>query len=270
MNTERLIVLQSLLLFCSSVLAGALNAVAGGGSFISFPALMFAGVPPITANATNNAALLMGTFGSVSAYRKELRTRRHEVFVLSGISLIGGILGSLLLLHTPQKLFAELIPYLLFVASLLFAFSKTLIKWLRSHSDEVSRTSYFSRGVILLVQLVIATYGGFFGGGIGILLLATLSLLSENIYRQLAYKTLMATVINSAALVPFIFADVIAWPQAILMALGALGGGYLSAKFAYKVNPVLVRRFVLLVGFAMSAYFFVRQTELMPPTFFRL
>lgn len=246
------------ILFGSAVVAGALNGVAGGGSFVSFPALIFTGVSPIAANATNNAALILGTFGSVSVYRQELSNQRRESLILGGVSMLGGILGSLLLLYTPQPLFTKLIPYLLLVASLLFTFSKSLIKWLRAHSEEFSKNSYFSRGLVLLIQLALATYGGFFGGGVGILLLATLSLLSENIFRQLAYKNLMTTTINFAAMIPFISAGVIAWHQAGLMAIGALIGGYASAKFAYKIEPGLVRRFVIFVGFSMSLYFFLR------------
>ena len=248
---------QASILFSCAVLAGALNGVAGGGSFISFPALIFTGVSPIAANATNNAALILGNVGSVSVYRRELTNQRQEAFILGAISILGGILGGVLLLHTSQPVFTKLIPYLLFAASLIFTFSKSLVKRLRAYSEKFSKNSYYSRGIVLLVQLTFATYGGFFGGGVGILLLATLSLISENVFRQLAYKNLMVTVINFAAMFPFILAGVVAWHQAGLMAIGALIGGYLSAKFAYKIEPELVRRFVIFVGFSMSFYFFI-------------
>ena len=258
MNTEIPSLFQASVLFGSAVLGGGLNAVAGGGSFFSFPALVFTGIPPISANATNNAALLVGTVGSTTAYRKEILGQFREVFPLVAVSLLGGILGSILLLHTPQKLFVRLVPLLLLTGSLIFTFSKQIKKLEFLKNTKSEKTLYFSRGIIFLIQLVIATYGGYFGGGAGFLLLATLTFFSNEPRKQLAYKNLMMLIINFAALVPFILADVVIWPQAILMAIGALIGGYLSAKFAYKIHPNQLRRFVSATGFTMSAYFLVR------------
>lgn len=175
----------------ASVFASVFNGVAGGGSFISFPALLFAGVPPINANATNNAVMFVGLLGSASAYKSELLTQRPELLTLSVVSLIGGTLGSLLLLHTTQTLFTFLIPYLLLIATLVFTFSKPLTKWLYFHGRSVSNKSGFAKTGLLL-QLAVATYGGFFGGGVGILILAMLAVMGmQNFHTMNALKTLL-------------------------------------------------------------------------------
>lgn len=258
MYTEIPSFFQASVLFGSAVLGGGLNAVAGGGSFFSFPALVFTGIPPISANATNNAALLVGTVGSTTAYRKEIIGRSQEVIPLVAVSLIGGVLGSVLLLRTPQELFIRLVPFLLLVGSLIFTFSKHIKRLKPPEVIKSEKTVWFSKSIIFLLQLAIATYGGYFGGGAGFLLLATLAFISNEPRQQLAYKNLMMLIINFAALVPFMLAGAVVWPQAILMAIGALIGGYLSAKFAYKIQPNQLRRFVSATGFTMSAYFLVR------------
>lgn len=248
---------QSLLLFSCAVVAGALNSIAGGGSFITFPALIFTGVQPIAANATNNAALLIGTFASVGAYRSELLTQRRKLLMLSITSLIGGVLGSLMLLSIPQTLFTKLIPYLLLLATLLFTFSKSLTTWLRARNQRLPNTESLPMPGILLLQLVIATYGGFFGGGMGILMLAMLSVIGiESIHTMNAFQNSLAICINGVALIPFIIAGVIAWPQAVLMSIGALLGGYYSAYYARRLKPEWVRYFVIGVGCSMTVYFF--------------
>ena len=257
MNTDASF-FQASILFGSAVLGGGLNAIAGGGSFFSFPALVFTGIPFISANATNNAALLVGTIGSTTAYRKEIIGQGREVFPLVAVSLLGGILGSILLLHTSQELFVRLLPFLLLMGSLIFTFNKHLKNFKSLRGTKSEKNSWLSKIIVFSLQLVIATYGGYFGGGAGFLLLATLTFLSNDPRKQLAYKNLMMLVINSAALVPFVLAGVVVWPQAVLMAIGAVIGGYLSAKFAYKIQPNQLRRFVSATGFTMSAYFFVR------------
>ena len=250
--------LQTLLLFWASVLASVLNGVAGGGSFISFPALLFAGVPPINANATNNAVMFVGLLGSASAYKSELLTQRPELLTLSVVSLIGGTLGSLLLLHTTQTLFTFLIPYLLLIATLVFTFSKPLTKWLYFYGESISNKSGFTKTGLLL-QLVIATYGGFFGGGVGILILAMLAVMGmQNFHTMNALKTLLNACISSVAMFSFIIAGVIAWPQAIVMSIGALLGGYWGVKYARNLRPDLVRSFVIFAGFSMTFYFLLK------------
>ena len=201
------------------------------------------------------------------------------------MSLIGGTLGALLLLHTSQATFVRLIPYLLLVATLLFAFGGRITTYVRERrrrarqleidnpslvsleetQDEklvVPSTvpSQFALAGIALIQLVIATYGGYFGGGIGILMLAALELMGmENIHVMNALKTLLTSFINGVAVITFAIAGAVVWPQALLMVVGAIIGGYSGAYFARKIDPRWVRLFVILVGFSMTTYFFIRQ-----------
>ncbi len=250
---------ENLLIFGSAVLAGGLNGIAGGGSFISFPTLVFLGIPPINANATNTVALWPGTLASIGAYRHELATQKRDLIVMGSIGLVGGILGALLLLNTSQTVFVKLIPYLLLLATLLFTFSKPITAWVISRRQKFLSTSKLVTFVSPLLQLIIAIYGGFFGGGMGILLLATLAIMGmENINTMNALKTVLTALINGIALIPFILAGIVVWEQAAFMAVGASLGGYLSAHYAQKMQPILVRRFVILVGFSMTLYFFIR------------
>ena len=252
--------LQVLILFIAAILGGMLNSVAGGGTFITLPALIFTGVLPINANATSTVALWPGSLASVGAYRQELaKQKRSLVILLSVTSLIGGILGAELLLNTSQSTFVKLLPYLLLLATVLFALSGPVTARLRERSTRGSSFSWPTMVGISLLQLVIAIYGGYFGGGIGILMLATLGLMgSENIHEMNAMKTLLTTFINGVALVLFIIKGIVAWPEAIVMIIGATIGGYGGAYFARRLDPRVVRWFVIAVGVVMTIYFFVR------------
>ncbi len=252
--------LNPVLLFFAALIAGALNSVAGGGSFISFPALMFTGVPAIIANATNTVALWPGSVASVGAYRVELKMQAWQVVILlASVSLIGGLAGALLLLETPETVFVRLLPYLLLMATLLFTFGGNITTFLRSRLGSSFQSPWIQWIGMAFIQLVIATYGGYFGGGIGILMLASLALIGmSNIHTMNALKTLLASLINGVAVVTFVVARAVFWPQAILMIAGAVIGGYGGAYFARQLDPRLVRRFVIAVGFMMTIYFFIR------------
>jgi uncharacterized membrane protein YfcA len=250
-----------LLLFAAAFLGGVLNSVAGGGSFLSFPALIVSGVPPINANATSTVALWPGSAASVGAYRRELVClNRALIIIMAMVSLLGGLLGALLLLHTPQATFARMIPYLLLVATLLFAFGPSVTRYFRVHHAESGEHSSTTRALVAFLQLVIALYGGFFGGGIGILMLATLGFIGmENIHQMNALKTVLATCINGIAVATFVAAGAVFWPQAIVMIVGAIIGGYGGAFYARKLDPKVVRTFVICVGVVMTVYFFIRR-----------
>ena len=254
-------ILQACILFIAAILGGTLNSVAGGGSFIAFPALIFTGVPPINANATNTVALWPGSVASVGAYRKELAAQnRRLLLVLSGSSLVGGVLGALLLLHTPQTTFVRLIPFLLLLATLLFTFSGPITTLLRKYTVPKGKLSWLTLCGVALFQLVIAVYGGYFGGGIGILMLATLGLMGmENIHEMNAMKTVLQSSINGVAVITFIIYGAVVWPQAILMVAGAIVGGFGGAYYARRIEQRWVRLFVTLVGCSMTIYFFLRQ-----------
>lgn len=251
-------VLEMLVLFAAAFVGGALNSVAGGGSFFSFPALLFVGLDPKIANATNTVALWPGSAAGVAAYREELNGLRPEVRLLAPVSLIGGLAGALLLLVTPSDVFRVLLPFLMLGATLLFTFSPQMTAYFRrlDHRVDSPRATRL-RAVVL--QGIISVYGGFFGGGIGILMLAALALMGmENIHRMNGLKTLLATLINGIAVVAFVIAKAVAWPPAVLMVIAAVLGGYIGAAVARKIDPKIVRVFVIVVGFSLSLYLFVR------------
>lgn len=255
------------LLFFAAFAAGAINSVAGGGSFISFPVLIFTGVPPIDANATNTAALWPGTLASTFAYRKAFDDEaRHLLLPLIVTGMVGGVLGAKILLITPQSTFLHLVPWLLLGATLLFVFSGRMTSWVRSRAGlsgdgKPARASTPRLLLIsgLFLQLLIAIYVGYFGAGVGILVLALLAFLGmENIHAMNGMKTLLVSVINGVALVTFVVARIVLWPQAVLMLVGAAAGGYGGAYVAQRMSPQLVRWVVIGIGFVMSAYFFIR------------
>jgi len=243
-----------LLVFVAGTAAGALNSVAGGGSFISFPALLFVGLPPIVANASNNTAMWLGTLSSVGGYRNEFSMSR-SVWPALSVSLAGSVLGAMLLLKTPERTFAHMIPWLLLFATAVLASSRRL-QALVGRTD--SPVTEVSRG-LLPVLFVVAIYGGYFGAGIGILILAMLALTGwTEIHRMNALKVLLATSINGIAVVPFLIARRIAWEEAAILAAGAVLGGYGGARIALRLNPAAVRLTVVFIGLAMTIYFFVK------------
>ncbi len=236
-----------------------MNSVAGGGSFLSFPMLLLVGVPPIQANATNTIALWPGIIGSIGAYRKELQgAEAQKVLVpLLATGIIGGLLGAITLLFTPQRTFLHLIPWLLLAATLLFAFSKKITAALRPKGGEQALTTKGGAAA----QLFVGFYIGYFGAGAGILMMALLALLGmTQIHRINAYKTVQAAACNGIAILAFIFKGVIYWKHAGIMVAGSLLGGYYGAHFAQKMKQEHVRWMVIAIGAGMSVYFFMRKS----------
>jgi uncharacterized membrane protein YfcA len=247
-------------LFIAAIFGGALNAVAGGGSFLTFPALLFVGVPPINANTTSTAALLPGVFASITGYRQDFPKATTFVLCLCVMSLIGGLAGAIFLLRTPEEAFRRLIPYLLGIATLTFILSKRISQWMGREERDITTPSPRALAGASLAQLVIAIYGGYFGGGMGIVMLATLGLMGmRNIHAMNAVKTLLAAIINTVAFVAFVFARNIVWPYAVVMLVGSVAGGYFGARYVRRFDQGLVRGFIAAVGIAMTVFFFVRQ-----------
>ena len=250
---------QGILLFISAAIAGAINSIAGGGSFIAFPALIFTGVPPINSNAMCSVALFPGSMASIGGYRLELVEERKILPLMILTSIIGGIAGSIIMLRTPPNTFMELVPYLLLTANLLFIFRTKITTAFRNRriSKESNRITQISRVVIL--QLFIALYGGFFGAGMGIMMLAALALMGmDNIHKMNAFKVVLGSCINGIAALIFISAGVILWLQTSLMIFGAILGGFWGAHYARKYDPAKVRKIVIYIGSAMTLYFFAR------------
>lgn len=247
----------AIFLFFAGAIGGGINAVAGGGSFVAFPALLFTGVSPIPANATNTLALWVGTTASSGAYPQKLNIPRRVMIPLVLTSILGGLAGAFLLIKTPAQTFLHVLPWLMLGATLLFAFGKHLTGRISagiSHNATnaaVAGASFF--------ELLVAVYGGYFGGGIGIMNLAMLSSLGmTDIHAMNKLKVILGGVINGVATVTFIATRAIVWPQAIVMTAGSLLGGYSSAHFAQKLPQSWVKSFVILVGTAMTIYFFIR------------
>jgi uncharacterized membrane protein YfcA len=248
---------QAIFLFCAGAIGGAMNAVAGGGSFVAFPALLFTGVPPIPANATNTVSLWVGTAASGGAYRNRLKTSSRILLPLLIASAIGGLSGALLLIKTPAHTFLRIIPWLMLAATLLFAFGKYLTRALSVNLER--HASHAAVAVATVFELVVAVYGGYFGGGIGIMNLALLAALGmTDIHAMNALKVVLVSVINGIAAVTFIISGAVRWPQALIMIAGAAGGGYFAAHFAQKVPAALVRLLVIIIGSAMTVYFFMK------------
>jgi uncharacterized membrane protein YfcA len=247
----------AIFLFFAGALGSAMNAVAGGGSFVSFPALLFTGVPPVMANATNTLALWVGTGASWSAYRDRLDIPKRVMIPLIATSILGGLAGATLLIKTSAQTFLRLLPWLLLGATLLFAFGKRLSG--RMSAGIHGNSSNVGLAGASIFELVVATYGGYFGGGIGIIILAMLSMLGmTNIHAMNKLKAVLAAIINGVATVTFVVAGAIAWPQAAVVTAGAVLGGYASAHYAQKLPQAWVRTLVIVIGVAMTIYFFIR------------
>jgi uncharacterized membrane protein YfcA len=250
---------QAILLFLAAMAGGTVNSVAGGGGFFAFPALLFTGVPSINANATGTVALWPGTLASTGAYRKALSPELlKRILPLIVITFLGSIVGSILLLKTGQATFDKLIPWLLLIATLIFSFSHRVTAWVNRHHSGGGPSVKRVIGITLL-QACAAVYIGYFGAGAGIVMLALLAMMGiENIHSMNGLKTLLATCGNAVAVIIFIVARAVFWPQALLMLVGGAVGGYVGAWYAQKMEPRSVRYVVIILGSSMTAYFFWR------------
>ncbi len=244
-----------LLVGLAAFAAGFINVLAGGGSFLTFPALIAAGLPPIAANASSTVALYPGQIATAVLARDGLlaasKDKRIDVPLLSAISLVGGLVGGLLLLITPDETFRRIVPWLILFATLVFA-SGNLTR-------EGARKFRLGRRGIALAQVLVAIYGGYFGGGIGILMLAALTLFGlRDIWLMNSVKILFAVLMNTAAVVTFVVAGLVHWPLTGVVAIGALAGGYAGIHAARRMPTRQVKGFVVLVGLVLTVYFFVK------------
>ncbi len=247
----------AIFLFFAGVLGGALNSVAGGGGFIAFPALLFTGVPPIAANATQTVALWCGVTASGGAYRSHLDVPRRVMVPLLISSLVGGLFGALLLLRTPARTFLQVLPWLMLGATLMFAFGHRLTALFRADLGKTATTAAITGASIF--ELLVSVYGGYFGGGLGIMNLAMLSAIGmSDIHAMNALKSVLGSAINGVAVITFLAARAVYFKQAGVMVVGAILGGWFGAHYAQKLPPAWIRGFVIFVGTTMSAYFFWR------------
>ena len=244
-------------MFAAGALGGALNAVAGGGSFIAFPALLFTGVGPVAANATNTLALWVGVTASGGAYRKHLNISRRVMIPLIVMSIVGGLAGAVLLINTPAQTFLRVLPWLLLGATLLFTFGKHLTGRISAGISHESSNAAVAGAC--LFELFVAVYGGYFGGGMGIMNLAMLAAIGmTDMHAMNALKVVLGGFINGVATITFIATGAIVWRQGVVMTAGAILGGYFAAHYSQKLPQSWIRALVIAIGFAMTIYFFVR------------
>lgn len=242
------------LLIGASFLGGGLNAIAGGGSFFTFPALVYAGIPVIAANATGTLALLPGYIASTWGYREDLQApKKLTMGLLIAVSLGGGAVGAFLLLTTPDAVFRSVVPWLLLVATVVFAAAPWLLRALNRNTG-TGEASGLTQGSALTA---VSVYGGYFNGGLGIVLLAALGLLGHRDMNQMqALKNLISSVLTAIAVAVYAFGGAIVWFEAIVMMIAASIGGYLTARIARKLSPAVIRVVVITTGTIMTILFF--------------
>ena len=253
--------LEILTLFAVACLAGGMNAVAGGGTILTFPTLLAFGMPSIQANATSTLALLVGIMGSLYGYRNHLSAAKPWLKNFAPVSIVGGLLGAWLLTRTNEKVFDRLVPFLILFATALFLLNNVFRRLAGIEAVAADKRPHpAGLAAALILQFGVAVYGGYFGAGIGILMLATLGLIGlHHIHEMNAIKTVLGSLINVVAAAYFVFAGLVIWPQAIAMTLGATAGYYLGSRMAQKISQQQVRNLVGIIGVSLSLVFFWRE-----------
>jgi hypothetical protein len=242
------------LAFAAGAAAGGVNAIAGGGALIAFPALLMTGLSPISANATTNAAVFFGTLASAGGYVEQVRPYRTISMKLACMSLAGGLIGAVLMLTTAERVFIQLVPLLILVAALLFTFGPRVARLIPSASGTIALSPWTLAG-----HFAISVYGGYFGAGQGFAILALLTLIGfRKMHEMNGIKSFLATCTNGMALIPFMVAGSIAWREALVMSIGTMAGGYAGAALAQRVPPERVRHAVVTLAYMLVAYFFFK------------
>ena len=247
-------------LFTAAAAAGVINALAGGGTLVTFPVLLLFGTPPIVANATSTVALFLGTAGSIFGYRRHLSVIQPWLSRFLPVSLLGGLIGSILLTRTSNEFFSKLIPFLILFATLVFLAQGAIRRFAGLDENSAGVIHYKNVTCAVIFQFFVAIYGGYFGAGIGILMLASLGFIGlTNIYEMNAIKTTLGSLLNLVAAAWFVSAGLVDWPRALIMTLGAIGGYYLGAHSAQRISQRTVRIIITGIGFMISAVTFYNQ-----------
>lgn len=248
--------IETAFLMATACFAGALNSVAGGGTFFLFPALMSAGIPPVAANVTSTLAVWPASVTAALAFKQEMTVPYKALWKLALISLAGGAVGAGLLLYLPEMVFDGLVPWLLLLATLLFTFGHKLQRLQPMTDMDLTHP----KAGLLIGQFLVSVYGGYFGAGIGILMLSLLAIYGMNhIHQMNALKTWLGMFINGVAVLLFIFSGQVAWVKLPLMVCAALLGGYLGAKSSMKIDKRYVKRFVIVAAWGITATYFVKR-----------
>ena len=246
-----------LLAALAAMVAGAVNALAGGGTLITFPMLTFLGIPAVAANVTNTVALCPGYFGGTLAQWNDLKTQTKRLWLVVPASILGGVLGGYLLLLSGEKLFRDLVPYLILLACVLLAIQDPVRAWLtrrmgEHHGESLARWTWLPVGLA-------SVYGGYFGAGLSVIVLYALGItLEDSLTRLNALKQAVAFSVNVAAAVFFLFSGQVIWTAALVMAVGALIGGMLGGRLAGRIKPSTLRWTVIIIGVIISIIYFVR------------
>jgi uncharacterized membrane protein YfcA len=244
-------------LVVAAVAAGAINAVAGGGTLVTFPVLLLFGTSPVIANATSTVALVLGTAGSIFGYRRHVAMVKTWLSRFLPVSLLGGLVGSVLLTHTSNEVFGKLVPFLILFATLLFLAQGAFRRFAGSAGGGAHHRSIAGA---MVFQFAVAVYGGYFGAGIGILMLASLGFIGlTNIYEMNALKTILGSLINLVAAAWFVTSGLVDWPRALIMTAGALGGYFLGAHYSQRISQRAVRWIITGIGFVITAVTFYKQ-----------
>lgn len=264
-----------ILFFAAAFAGGAVNSVAGGGTFLTFPLLIVNGLSALQANILSTIALWPGAVASAFAYRNEQPVAKEQMKSLILVSLIGSAIGAAILLVAPEAVFERLVPWLLLIATLLLTFGDKVKLLPRKSADSRMRRAEGSRSLLtsffnstsavdrvgsklICIQFIISIYGGYFGAGMGILMLAGLQLAGfTHMHQMNALKTILGSAINAVAVIIFVLSGKVVWALAPIMILGGIAGGWVGAKLALKISPQKVRAFVIMIGFIMSGYFFI-------------
>ncbi|HLO28628.1 MAG TPA: sulfite exporter TauE/SafE family protein [Anaerolineales bacterium] len=242
----------------AALAAGAVNALAGGGTLITFPTLTFLGIPAVAANVTNTVALCPGYFGGTLAQLNDLRGQKVRLWIVVPASIVGGVIGGFLLLQTGEKLFRQLVPYLILLASILLAIQGPVRAWLVRRLGEGHSGARMEKLAWLPVGLA-SIYGGYFGAGLSVIVLSALGLtLEDTLTRLNALKQAIAFSVNVAAAIFFLFSGQVIWSAALVMAVGALIGGTLGGRLAGRISPSTLRWTVVTIGVLISIIYFVR------------
>ena len=250
---------QEVVIAAAAFAAGLINSIAGGGTLVSFPVLLWVGRDPVLANATSTVALWPASLAGLYGFRRELKGEARTFLLFAAPSLAGGVLGAVLLLRTPSETFGRLVPFLILFATLLLAAQEPISRRLRAGREEGHRPTRAWWAGALLFQFAVGVYGGYFGAGIGILMLAALGLLGfTDIHRMNALKNLLAICINGVAAAYFIASGRVYWMDVLLMAFAAVAGGYSGARLAYRLGRRFVRVAVIIIGLVMSVSLFFR------------
>jgi uncharacterized membrane protein YfcA len=249
--------IEFVLVGLAAIAAGAVNALAGGGTLITFPMLTFLGIPAVAANITNTVALCPGYFGGTIAQRNDLQGQKNRLWLIVPASIAGGVIGGFLLLRTGERLFRELVPYLILLASLLLAIQDPVRGWLTRRMKE-GQSGGLEKLTWLPVGLA-SVYGGYFGAGLSVIVLSALGLtLEDSLTRLNALKQAVAFTVNVAAAIFFLFSGQVVWSAALVMAVGALIGGILGGRLAGRIKPSTLRLTVVLIGVIIAIIYFVR------------